>query len=822
MGDVIRDVRFALRAIRRGPAIAGAVIATLTVGIGATLAVFSLVDGVLLHPVPVPEPERVVRVFQALSETAPHGGTAFPTLADYREAGAGLEGPAGFSALDVGVRAGDVTDRVSAGLVTGDFFDVLRVPAELGRTLQPADGRLAAPSVVVLGHGLWERLFGSDPGVVGRTVEISGSPFEVVGVAPAGFRGVTLEAAPELWMPLARVREASSEGLYAAPNILETRAFPWISMVGRMPPDVAPETVETHLDGVARALREELGDQSGLPDVERQIRLRPLAESAVVAGREGLVRFVGLLGTVVLLTLVVACANAAYLISARAATRSRELGVRQSLGAGRGRLVRHLLSESLVLASLGGAAGLGLATLSLRALGGFSLPGGIPLTRIDLGLDGRLVVVALLLTVATAAAFGLGPALAEGRHGPAARIRRSGSDSRPAGRAAPVLLALQVGISVVLTVGALLFTRTLGEALSTDLGFEPGGLAAATVAFRGHGYAEEEIPGIVDRLTDEVRGSPGITDAAFASHLPLSPSSLRLRPIPVGADDEGAPGTVHINVVSPGYVETLGVDLVEGRLFERSDTEDAPEVALLNRAAADLLWPGERALGRELVLVRGLEPITVVGIVEDHKVHGVADDGVPYLYLAAAQSPQLLAGRGHLVARADGEAGDALAVVRARLRAFDPALPVQDGRLVDEQIGRVLMPQRFGGLLLGLLAGVTLAVSAIGVYGMVTFGVRRRTREIGIRLALGASPREIVAAAVAGAGAAVGAGILVGLALAGGLARFVEEYLYGVAPLDPPSFVGAAAVLAGAALLAAVLPAWRAVTLDPRTAIGGE
>lgn len=822
MEGVVRDLIYAARSIRRSPAISGAVILTLTVGLGATLAVVSLVDGVLLHPIPVPDAARVVRVFQAASEASPDQGTAYPTLEDYRTAGSGLEGPAGFVALDVGLRTGDVSDRVSAGLVTGDYFQVLRLSAAVGRTLQPADDSPDAPRVAVLGFALWQRAFGGDPGVVGRTISVSGTPFEVVGVARRGFRGVTLEESPELWLPLVRIQEAAAEGLYAVPRLFETRAFPWISMVARLPDDLEPASAERVLDRTAHGLVAELGDDSGLPDLAEIVHLRPLAAAAALDGRDGLLRFVGLLGVVVLMTLAVACLNAANLISARAWTRSRELGVRQALGARRGRLVRHLLSESLVLAAAGGAAGLGLAVLATRVLQRFALPGGIPLSRVDLSLDGRLVGVALGLSTLSAVAFGLIPALVQSRRDVGERLRRGGRTSSGGAHGLSILVGGQIGLSLVLVVGALLFVRTLESALNTDLGFEPEGLAAVAMGFRGQGYQDDEVPDAVSRVLASVEASPAVASAAFAVQVPLSPAAIRLRPLAEDAPDDEAGQATAINVVSSRYFETLGVPFLEGRTFGPADTRDAPDVAVINEAAARRLWPDRRALGQRLVLMRGLDPVEVVGIVRDHKVHGVTDEAVPYIYLSLTQSPQLAASRVSLVARATGDARDALNVLRDRLREFDPGLPLQDTRLVADQMDRVLMPQRFGALLLGLLGLVTLVVCAVGVFAMVTFGVRRRTREIGIRMALGAGPTRVAAAVVARAALAVAGGVAVGAGLAMVLTRYVGEYLFGVTPLDPTSFAAAIAVLSTTALVAALLPARRAVAIDPAEAVAGE
>jgi len=816
---ILHDLRYAARSIRRGRATPALVVITLAIGIGAVLTVFSLVDGLLLHPIPVPEPERVVRLFQALNPDSPFGETSYPMLTDYRRAEL-IEGPVGWTTLEAGFRSGEISDRVSVGLVSGDFFEVLDVPAAVGRPLQPDDDAPGAPFVVMFSDELWARVFQRDTGVVGTTVEISGTPFTIVGVAPADFKGVSLETAPDLWAPFSGIRTVASSGLYATTNILETRAFAWISMAGRLRDGVEAPQAAAELERIAQGVLADMGNEAALVDTGQIVHLRPLAEAAVAGDRDDALRFIALLGGIVTLTLVIACLNSALLISTRAWSRDLELSVRQALGAPRGKLLRHLLAENLLLALGGAGAGIGLALLAGRALRGFSLPGGTALSRLDMTLDLRMAGAALLLALGSAAAFGLWPALVQSRRDVGDRLRSAGRGViRDVAALAP-MIALQAGLSLVLLVGALLFGRTLQAALDTDLGFDPAGVAAVSFAFRGHGYVDDELPAALDEILAAVEASPAVSSAAVATHVPLSPPAARLRPIPENAPEDWQATTIAINTVSGGYFRTLGVPLVAGRTFDVQDGPEAADVAILNRAAAAALFPDRQPIGGRFVLVRGLQPVEVVGIVDDHKVHTVADEAVPYIYLAAAQNTGVgIASGTHLVARAGGSAADALAVLRDRMGAFDPALPVYDARLIESQMSLVLMPQRFGALLLGLLAAVTLVVSAIGVYATVSFGVRRRTREIGIRMALGAPPRRVMVESIAATGYAVLAGVITGIALAAGLVRFVESYLYGVDPLDAGSFLGAALLLIAVSLLAAFHPARRAGRIGPQRAI---
>lgn len=815
---LLQDVRFTGRALRRSPRVAGLVVGTLAVAIAAVLTIFSMIDGLLLRPIPVPEPERLVRVFEVPDSGPPVHGTSYPALQEYRSVES-LDGPAGWTTMEAGLLAGDVSDRVAVGLVSGDFFTVLQLGPHRGRLLHPSDDQAAAPPVVVLGYEFWQRTLVGDSDILGSLVEISGTSFVVVGITAPGFKGVTLEESPDLWVPLSRVRQVASSGLYAAPNILDTRAFAWISMVARLPEGADRGVEEAKLDQLGRRARAE-GMAIGSVPEEQLVRLRPLATSAAIGDREALLRFVGLLSGVVMLTLVIACLNAAVLISTNAWRRDLELGVRLALGASRSRLIRQLLLENLALALCGAGSGIALAALTGRALQGFSLPGGVSVARLDLTPDARMAGVAVLLAALSAVAFGLGPVLFQSRRDVAERLRAEGRGVLGPVRGLSSMIVAQVGLSLVLIVGALLFVRTLAAALDTPLGFEPHGVAAISFAFQGHGYGNAEIPAAVHAILDAAEASPAIAAAAVASHVPLAPPRTRLKPIPENAPDDWPATAVAFNVVSGAYFDVLGVEVVFGRVFSRSEDAGDRDLGVLNESAAELLFPGEDPVGQRFVIMRGLDPVEVVGVVKDHKVHSVADTAVPQVYLSADHWAGIgLATGTHLVARANGSTTDALRVLREELRAFDSTLPTYDARALDRQLGRVLMPQRFGAWLLGLLAAVNLLVSSVGIYAVVAFGVRRRTTEIGLRIALGAGPGRVLAEAMHGMARAMALGVVVGVGLAAGLVRFVAGYLYGVPPLDPGAFAGGVLLLVAVGLGAALRPALRAQRIDPIRAI---
>lgn len=820
MGGWSRDVGFAALALWRRPGIPSVVVVALAVGMGATMAIAELVDGLLLRPVELTEANRVVRVFEAHGGT-PYRGTAYPTLQAYRETRSGIEGPAGFMEIDVAVRFGSVSERVSAGAVTGDYFEVLRLRPEVGRTLRVDDDQDHSPAVVVLGYGLWKRLFGGDASVVGRVLQLGEIPFTIVGVAPRGFQGVSLGDAPDLWIPLARLPDAAVEGLFAAPNLFDTRAFPWLSMVGRLEAGQSVAVVQDRLNATAAAILQDLGAESGIAtDTEEPVRVEPASSSAVTGGdRDKVLRFLRFLGVVVALTLLVTYANAAHLMAARGWSRGREIAVRRALGATAQQIRRQYFAESLLVALAGGVMAVALSTAALRVLSDLTLPGGVPLGRLAVGVDGRLLLVALFLSVVTAVVSGVGPAMMASRRAVTCGFRETTAAGRDRGRTVQALLSAQVALSVLLVVGAMLFLRSLSVAFATDLGFQAQGRVALTLGFRGHGYRGAELGETTSRLLDQLGGNPMLSDAALATHVPVGAGSFRLRPIPEGAEE--APSVVHVNVVTPHYPEVLGIPIVQGRGFEERDDGSGPPVALVTESAAEALWPGEAPLGRTLVLLRGLPPITVVGVVADHLAHAIDEGPTPYIYLPLSQNSGVGADRVHLVARgADGADGRvAAAALREEVRTFDPTLPVQDVRVLQDQVRRLLMPQRFGGWLLGLLSAVAVMVTALGVYAMVTFAVRRRTREIGIRLAVGAGAGQIVAAVVGRVTTLVIIGLAVGLGGATAAERIVGEYLYGVDPLDPVSFAAGAAVLILGVVAAAAVPARDACAVDPTSAM---
>lgn len=814
------DLRYGWRMMHRRPGLTATIALTLGLGIGATTAVYSLVDAVLLRPYPVDRPGELVAVYQAPNNRNRFGGTAYPTYLDYRNESRALRDLAAVSTLDVGLQINERMEQVSAAVVTGNYFTLLGIRPALGRTLLPADESLAAESpVVVLSDRTWRAFFSADPGVIGRTVLLSGSPFTVVGVAPRAFRGVDLAATPDLWVPITEVRKIGAGGLFSLDDILTTRFLNWLTLVGRLPADGAPATAEAELNTIALRVRAATQQQfSFFPrdTVAAPITVTPLASSVAVEQRADLVRFLGLLGGIVVITLLVACTNVANLTLTRIRERDREFGIRIATGAGTGRLVRQLAVEIGMYAVLGGMVALAIAQITRRLLTGFVLPGGIALDHLETTLSAPMLALATVLVFAAAAGASLGPAIRASRRERGIELVNSGAPGpRRGGRWGPPLLTMQIGLSVVLLVIGTLFMQSLRTALTTDLGFDASGVAAATLSLRVAGYSEERADAFLTTLVDQPLGAHTV---ALASHVPLAPPRTRLPISPEGRDSSVS---VAVNAVSPAYFPMFNIRLLAGELFHRETTVPGAPAAVVNRAAAELLWPGENPIGHRFQLVRRVGAFyTVSGVVETTKYHAVTDEAVPYIYVPIAAGILGVHDQVHVLTREPrGSGPESLAYLRALLREQDPLLPIRDTRIVTEQLDGVLMPQRFGSMLLGVFGVIALLISAAGIYGVAAHTVAMRTRELGIRAAVGASRAALASAVLRPTVLALAIGAVGGLTVAASLAGLFARFLFGVSPYDPGAYLIAVAVLFLAAGAASWLPARRAARLSPLIAI---
>jgi putative ABC transport system permease protein len=816
---LLKDVGFAFRALRRSPGFALVAVAVLAVGIGATAAIFSVVNGVLLRPLPYAEPDRLVQVW----ERARHiqldvMWVAYPNYLDWREKNRSFARTAVYQLGSAGLSGDGDPEQIGVALVSPDLFPVLGAAPELGRAFRPDENRPGAARAVVLSHGLWQRRFGGDPAALGRAVRLDGETYTVVGVMPAGFAfplgGASVQAlggsASEAWVPI---------GLFADdPEMRARGSHPGLTMLARLKPGVTLEGARADMEALAAALRAQHPES-----IDDGVTIRPLKDDVVGVAGKALPILLGAVG----LLLLIACANVAGLLVARGAARARELAIRSSLGATRGRLVRQLLAESLLLAAAGGALGLLLARWGVEALLALA-PAGLP--RVDeVGLDPTVGGFTVAVTLFSAILCGLVPALQASRAGLAAAMAEGGrrtTAGRPAQRLRSAVVAGQLALTVVLLAGAGLLLRSLVRLQAVDPGFDPRGVLMVDVGLPTLRYpdpARQEA--FFTTVLKRLAALPGVAVVGAATDTPLSgsgrQSGLRIESRPARSRDE-IPLT-DIQVVSPDYFRAMGVRLVKGRAFAPADKAATPPVAIVDAALARRFLGDADPLGQRIAFNNDESgaPLwrEVVGVVEAVKSQGLDAEARVLVYVPYLQEPESTM---TLVMRARGDAAALAAAARREVWAVDPEQPVTSVRLMDGLLAESLAPRRLNAALLALFAAAALALSAVGAYGVVSTSVARRTQEIGVRMALGARKTDVLGLVLRQAMRPALAGIAAGLAAALAAARLLAGLLYGVTPADLPALAGAASLMAAVAVLACWLPARRAAGVDPMAALRYE
>ncbi len=805
MTDLLLDLRYAVRSLLRRPGFAAVAVATLALGIGANTAIFSVIHGLLLEPPPYAEPERLVigRETNRGQETE----VSVANFVDLDRAAGSYDALAAYRWTSFNLAGGDERpERVEAGMATADLFAVLGVAPRLGRGLAPGPDLGDAgtpPREVVLGPGLWQRRFASDPDVVGTTLRLDGETFTVVGVLAEALH-LPFVAEAELWVPMALFARDEGRGNHSN-----------MAMAGRLAPGVPMAAAQQELTEVYARLAEEYPGTN----IDVSAQLAPLAERLVEDLRPAALVLWGAVGFV----LLIACANLANLMLTRAAGRQRELSVRRALGAGRLRLVRQLLTESTVLGIAGGAAGLLLAAWGVELLRGAVGPG----PRADrLVIDPTVLLFTLGLALATGLVVGLVPAWTASRRAAAAGLAeggRGGGPDRAGRRLRQLLVAAEVAMALVLLIGAGLMIDSFRKLRQVDPGFETEHLLVADVLLPGAAYdSDEKRLAFFERLRERLAARPGVTGVAVASPLPLMHSSSASSFAVEGRSYEyGENPSIRWSKVTAGYFELMGVPLRAGRTFEERDGPGAPGVIVVDTLTAERQWPGEDAVGQRIRLSWQEEDewMTVVGVVAPVHHLDLDEPPQPHVYFPLAQLP---AGGGHVGVATRGEPLELADAVREEVAALDPNLPVGDVASMEEQRHGGLEEYWYPMLLLGLFAALALALAALGIYGVMSYAVAQRTREIGVRMALGAA-REQVVRMVLGEGArVVAAGAAAGLVAGLALARVMAGLLYEVAPGDPVSLTVVTLVLATVAFTACLLPARRAASVDPMEALRWE
>ena len=816
--SVLQDLRHGLRLMRRNPGFVLVAVVVLGLGIGANAAIFGMVNGLLLRPLPVEDPGRLVALRPVGTGAEDNDRFSYPDLADLRagtaDAFTGLVGRRFVHAALGDERAADV---VWGELVTGNFFSLLGVAPAIGRGFLPEEDRAPGEKpVIVLGHRFWQERYRGDAGILGRPVRLNGHIFTVVGVAPPVFTGTQFALGMDFWVPVMmhEVVDPDSAGM------LEDRRWRSLQVLGRLAPGVTSEgarrAVATVGDRLARDYPEADAGRSASVVPEFDARTPPQVSAGLKLGAA-----LGL--AIAALILLIACANVANLLLARAAARRREVGVRLSLGAPRLRLVRQLLTEGFLLAVLGGGLGVLLATWTSDLLARFRPP--IPFRlALDYAPDGRVLLFTAAVSALTVFLFGLAPALQASR-GDLVRLlndRPIGRGRRP--RLGSALVIGQVALSFAVLAAAGLFLRSLANATRIDPGFEPRNLALATFDLQLLGYDEARGRAFADELLRRVRALPGVAEAAVVDNVPLDTNWNTVGPLlkegepPPEAGQRGL--RAELAVASPGSFRALGVPLQRGRDFDARDTGDAPSVLIVNETLAARLWPGEEAIGKQLRIGSADSPLReVIGVARDVKSRTLGEAPIPFLYRPLAQT-----WRGELTLLARGERGTAglLEAMRHELAALDAGLPAYGLRTMEEHMGYALWWTRMGVTLASVFGALALLLAAVGLGGLMAYTVRQRTREIGVRIALGAAPADVRRLVLGrGLGLALG-GLGAGLVTALALGPIMRSALYGVSAIEPTVLVAVSLLLGAAALLASWLPARRALRIEPMLALRSE
>ncbi|MEK6321110.1 MAG: ABC transporter permease [Acidobacteriota bacterium] len=800
------DARYALRMLRKNPGFTAIVVITLALGIGVNTAIFSLVDGILLRPLPYEQPDRLVRVVQSQRQLGLDAWSlsqaSFAALRDNTQS---LEAVAAYSTSGANLTGDSDPERVSIGNVSADFFKVVGLPPVLGRTFRPGEDTPGNNGVCVISFGFWQRRFAGDPNIVGRSLNLNSTAIEVVGVMPAGFSFPRPET--EIWIPLA---------------LNPTRTAPYfLRAIGRLGAGLSPSEAEAETTSVIWDYARQHPDisESRVPlDQGSALKtiVTPLKQAMVGSTQKPLLILLCAVG----LVLLIACANVANLLLARATSRVREIAVRFALGATPSRVARQLLTESLVLAFIGAAGGVMLAWLGVRMLDRMPTA-GIP--RIEVvTVDGRVLAFTAGLAVLTGLLFGMMPALRAYRMGMVAAMHEGGRGGTSSRRSNSVLVTAQFALSFVLLIGAGLLLMSFQRLQSVDLGFNPEKLLTMSLALPARKYPKpEQSLQFYQSLLDRLGSLPGVRAAGLTTGIPFvgddNTDNFIVEGHEPGTGDEGV--QAQLLAMTPGNLQAMGIPLLRGRDFLESDKSDSQPVAIVDETLARMYWPDGDALGKRVETTGDMQWMTIVGVVGGIKHGDLAEKLQPHIYAPLTQSPTVLA---KLVIRTDGPPNSTIGAVRAAVSGLDPDIPVYSIRSMDDVIGRTLNSQRLMNLLLTSFSVLALLLAAVGIYGTMSLYVGSRKNEFGIRLALGAQPRVLLRLVLREGMLLIAAGIAIGAGGALVLTRAMASLLFEVSPTDPVVFTGVPLLLVLVALAACFVPARRASRVDPMVALRCE
>ncbi len=792
----LQDLLFAARTLRRSPGFAAAAIGMLALGVGANTAIFSAIDEVLLRPLPVPQAGRLASAYRFNVKTGRYLSTSYPVYEEMRQGARSFESLSAYVRLEFNLTVNGHAERVPAEAVTGNYFDTMKLAPASGRALRAADD-----AAVMLGEDLWHSRFAGDPSLIGRTVLLEGRPFTVTGVVPRAFHGPNMNWGdpPQIWITLEGAQLLVPA--FRAIDILHQRQAEWLLVIGRLRPGatIAQAQAELRAQGHDRDITAAVFPASNA-------KFWP-------AYRSSIWRWLAVFGSAAGLVLLLACANLSNLLLERALGRRREIAVRLALGAGTRRIALQLLTENLLLAVPGFAAAIAVALVLQKLMLGFPNAFGIALA-LDLTPEKRVLAFCFALSLLASVLFGLAPALSAARRDVLPALKESGNSSSASGQVwlRRGLVAAQVAFSMILLVCGGLFGRSLLRAYSLDLGFRSDHLLSMSFSLPLD-YAGDRAQKFYDAMLREVFGVRGVVSATYAAEMPLSPVRS------AGQADRLA---VNYNMVGPEYLRTVGITLLAGRDFDAHDGKGAARVAVVNQSLARSLWGGENALGRTIAFQDRPGRVTavqVVGVARDARYESVWDAGEPYLYLPAAEWQRPVT---HLLVRTSGPPETFAAPLRRQWEAVAPQAPAYGMKTGEELRAGAVAPQRLAAALLGAFGLLAILLAGVGLYSVVAFSVGERTREIGIRLAIGARPASVLRDVLADALKMTAAGMALGLAVSLAVMRLIAALVRDVSPYDGLTFASVGLLLAVVAAFAALAPALRASRIDPARALRGE
>ena len=813
MGALLQDLRHGIRLLTKNPGFAVIAILTLTIGIGANATVFSWVQAVLVNPLPAIENSgHLVAVETVMPDGSLHT-SSYPDYRDYRDQNQVFSGLFGVELIPVNMSWGghEEDQRVWGEIVTENFFDVLGVPAARGNTFHANDNRgLNSDPYIVLSHGFWQRQFGGERNIVGQVISLNQHSFTVIGIAPMGFQGAIVGIAADYWVPM-MMQPAVLPG-----EDLEQRSPTFVHLIGRLKPGVTLSAAQANLSAIARQIERQYPDSSrGV-----SIKLNPIWKASYGA-QSLLISALGFLSVVAVLVLLIACANIANILLARATGREREIAVRAALGAGRKRLLSQMLVESLLLAAVGGIGGVLLSLWSANLLM-FFLPSGYLPIGLPLGVNGPVLAYTVIITMLTGVIFGLVPALRASRPNLQHSLKEGGytsSASMGSNRLRNLLVISEMALALVLLVGAGLLLRSLRDVQTAGPGFNANGVLLAAFDLRPHGYTNASSHPYYDNLLGRLRALPGVQSVSTERYVPLwfygrgytRPAIEGYTPRP------NEDMYIDFNDVGPNYFATMQIPMIDGRDFSEQDREGSPNVVIVNETMAKRFWPGQSAIGHRISTWQ--RSWAIVGVARDIKYHTMTEQPESFIYFPSLQNGETAE---NVLIRTSGNPLALLGDVREAAKAIDPSVSVLQSGEVSELLHQTLFAYRTSAALATVLGALGMFLSALGIYGVLAYSVSRRTHEIGVRMALGARPRDVLRLVIGHGLLLTGIGATIGIAASFAATRLMSNLLYGVSADDPATFIGVALLLALVALAACYIPARRAMRVDPMVALRYE